>query len=55
VKWNVKIEKDNHRGSGWRCRAEDNCGRGRKDRQRITTGVVDRRTVQRKTTWNSVV
>ena len=36
-------------GSGWRCHVEDNCRRGRKDRQRITAGVDGERTAQRTT------
>jgi len=36
-------------GSGWRCRAEDNCERGRKDQQRITVEVVNGDVVQRTT------
>ena len=42
-RWNRKERptEDNCRSSGWRCRAEDNCGRGRKDRQRISVGMVE--------------
>ena len=32
-----------------RCHTEDNCERGRKNRQRITTGIVDRDASKRTT------
>ena len=37
----------NYRHFGWRYQTEDNCVRGREDRQRITAFVMDERTAQR--------
>ena len=46
-RWNGKKRPvdDNCRGNRWRCHAE-NDGRGRKNRQRITVGMVGGRTAE---------
>jgi len=50
MEWNGKTDvEENCQGCGWRCHAEDNCIRGRKDRQKITVGVMNARTAQRVT------
>ena len=49
MKGNEKTDRGQLQGCGCKFRVEDNDGRGRKDWQRITVGIVDVKTTQKTT------